>query len=565
MSDSKVLSSLLILVLILIPSLGIIALPSGGDVEGAGMDPPGNALAFDGSDDIVRSVNIGVISEKTISAWVKLDNLTQQGGGLVTIERDDGVVFDAIVYNELGTGWGFGSNSWQRTSWSNISETSTDWIHLAATYANNDYKLYRNGELICTHTSDAVYGFPPNIRIGIGYRHTGGGNNYLKATIDKVRVWNDVLTQTEIKDNMHRALTGSESNLVANYRFDQSSTTTLDDLSSNNYDGTLINMDPATDWVTSNAIITHDATILSQSNIRAIWSANTNAATASGLSLTSSVTGSNRAFFGHDNTTGTSTADLPSECSERAARIWYIDENGTVSADFKFDLSDAAGGETALATDTASQYTLLRRDGTSGAFTAVDAGADDVSGDQVTFNNHAISDGYYTIGYTAPVQPSGEATGQLGAGKDSYSPSETVYVTGSGFAANSTVHVYIVEDFAWSDGDTIPADLTGDGMDIVPTDAAGNIVPTAVWLSPLTVGEYDMVFDADRNGVYNSATDFVDNPNHPGFEVIESVRPVGGEAYPVDILSIVMPWLALTALVPCTVSFLARKRCKTHS
>ena len=107
------------------------------------------ALEFDGNDDyIVTNNGIGTISEKTLSAWVKLNDLNQ-AGGLITIEdpENDGDVFDSIVYNETGDGWGFGSSHHHRTNWSDISETSTDWIYIVATYKDNDYKLYRNGML----------------------------------------------------------------------------------------------------------------------------------------------------------------------------------------------------------------------------------------------------------------------------------------------------------------------------------------------------------------------------------------------------------------------------------
>jgi WD40 repeat protein len=163
----------------------------------------GSALEFDGTDDYVVTNNgIGIISEKTLSAWVKLNDLNQ-AGGLITIENpeNDGDVFDSIVYNETGGGWGFGSNHHGRTNWSNIAETSTDWIYLVATYKDNDYKLYRNGELICSNTFDEVYSFPPDSRIIIGKisRHSGP-SHHLNAIIDEVSIWHRALSSAEISE-----------------------------------------------------------------------------------------------------------------------------------------------------------------------------------------------------------------------------------------------------------------------------------------------------------------------------------------------------------------------------
>ena len=216
---------------------------------------PKKCLDFDGSDDFVTSSTIATISTKTICAWVKLDNTTQGGGAVVSIENNDVTnEFDAIVYNETGEGWGFGSGFWNRTSWSNINETSTEWIHIAATYADNDYKLYRNGVIILTHDEDAVYTFNNNPRIAIGKRHTkySGSEYHLEAQIDDVQVWNTVKTADEIRELMYTTLTGNEGGLVTYYTFDNTAGTTLQDFTGN-YDGTLTSMDPATDWVSSSA------------------------------------------------------------------------------------------------------------------------------------------------------------------------------------------------------------------------------------------------------------------------------------------------------------------------
>jgi hypothetical protein len=139
-----------------------------------------------------------------------------------------------------------------------------------------------------------------------------------------------------------------------------------------------------------------------------------------------------------------------------------------------------------------------------------------------------------------------------------YVTGETVYATGSGFIPNTDVDVCIVGDRAWTNGMAISPDISSDGMNIVPTDAAGNLGPANVWPPPLTPGEYDMVFDANQNGVYDAATDVVDHPDHPGFVVqAPPPRPVGGVIVPVNRLELLAlrlrsgraPWLELVALV----------------
>ncbi len=71
--------------------------------------------------------------------------------------------------------------------------------------------------------------------------------------IEEVRIWNDVRTSTEIPENMCKALVGDESGLVAYFNFDNTAGTTLQDFSGNDFNGTLLNMDPVNDWESSSA------------------------------------------------------------------------------------------------------------------------------------------------------------------------------------------------------------------------------------------------------------------------------------------------------------------------
>jgi len=168
-----------------------------------------------------------------------------------------------------------------------------------------------------------------------------------------------------------------------------------------------------------------------------------------------------------------------------------------------------------------------------------------------------------TFNNTFVAGPTGEATDSVGVGQDTYTTGEVVYGTGSGFTPNTDVDVYIVGDRAWNDGDAIPTDVSSDGMNpAVPTDAAGDLGPTNVWPPPLTPGEYDMVFDANRNGTYDELFDVVDDPNHPGFVVQAPPEPVGGIIVPVNKLELLASWLglaALAALAALTVALVRRR------
>jgi hypothetical protein len=146
-----------------------------------------------------------------------------------------------------------------------------------------------------------------------------------------------------------------------------------------------------------------------------------------------------------------------------------------------------------------------------------------------------------TITYTT-----GMASG--GSDSDTYYPNEDVTVSGTDFPLDTDIDVYVVDDGTWTGGEAIGGDV-GDGMDTIHTDPAdGSIAPTTIWTHPLTIGEYDIVFDVDRNGTFDVISDVVDDPNHPGFTVMAAPLPrrtVGGTVYPIDKAAILLPWLGL--------------------
>ena len=163
----------------------------------------GGSILFDGTNDYVVSSNFTPnFSTKTLSGWVKLSSVSQQGGGVVTLQSTDGLVFDSIVYNETGQGWGFGSNGFSRTNWSGVSETSTSvWVNITATYENSNYRMYRNGILIYTLTSFGALNFNFNSNVQLAYRHLGGGSAFLAGNIANTFVYNRALSATEVLQN----------------------------------------------------------------------------------------------------------------------------------------------------------------------------------------------------------------------------------------------------------------------------------------------------------------------------------------------------------------------------
>jgi beta-fructofuranosidase len=146
------------------------------------------------------------IRDKTLVSWCTLDNLTQQGGSILTIDRGDGSVFDGIVFGEYRVGcWMSGSELWHRTQGDQsglIPENSgpTTMIKIAIVYESNTIRIYRNDSLYAQYTpTNPQVNFQNGSEIVIGKRHIGaGGPSYLYGNVEEARIYNRALTGAEI-------------------------------------------------------------------------------------------------------------------------------------------------------------------------------------------------------------------------------------------------------------------------------------------------------------------------------------------------------------------------------
>jgi len=228
---------------------------------------PRTCLDFDGIDDYVDCGNTASlrITGKAISleAWIYPTDF-QTGYWKNTIIGKDAITVSGYVFRYGGTGqldFTFGDGS----TWRDVSSPTNmlvlnKWQHVACTYDGSFIKLFVNGKEVASGSQTAsITNSANNLNIGGSPQAwTDGGNNNRRnyGQIDEVRIWNIVRSESEIKENMMKTLTGNETGLAAYYRFDFIDGTTLYDMTTNANNGTLTNMDVATDWVTSNAFNT---------------------------------------------------------------------------------------------------------------------------------------------------------------------------------------------------------------------------------------------------------------------------------------------------------------------
>ncbi|HAV62235.1 MAG TPA: hypothetical protein DCY13_07695, partial [Verrucomicrobiales bacterium] len=165
-------------------------------------------LKLDGRTAYVATTPLTVdLRAKTLEAWVRLEGLDQQGGGVMTVQTTDGNVFDALVYGESERRhWVAGSDFFRRSrSFGGPAEEAAgrEPVHFALVYrADGHVTLYRNGE---RYGQGYDSGGPVHFKAGqtqvlFGNRHgEPGGNRMLKGAISRARLYDRALTPEEIQ------------------------------------------------------------------------------------------------------------------------------------------------------------------------------------------------------------------------------------------------------------------------------------------------------------------------------------------------------------------------------
>ena len=251
-----------------------------GDLAGSGTTCPttgacptwtnsgkfGKALSFDGTDDYINvpySTSLNV-SDVTLSVWVYPTAIELQN--LIRYETESGGVrytLGLAASGRIQAGFGPSGGTIYPTTPASIYATS-NWYHIVSTYnsTSGEGKIYVNGKLYETVTSSGPLN-SGNQALTIGY---SGTTSWLHGSVDDFRLYNSALTEDQIKllynqgqsavfGALGTASDGSPSNSstdsycppgqsttcvgpVAEWKFDENTGTSVNDISGNNLTGT---------------------------------------------------------------------------------------------------------------------------------------------------------------------------------------------------------------------------------------------------------------------------------------------------------------------------------------
>ena len=165
------------------------------------------ALQLDGKGHVETGPLPVSVLEKSLEAWVKLDNPDQRGGGVIGIRSPDGGVFDCVVYGEREPRrWMAGSESFRRTQafqGAEESQAHLKYVHVAITYAaDGTVTAYRDGVPYGkSYRVEQQQRFEKSSlnHVVFGLRHLpAGGNKHLTGSILRANLYTQALSATEV-------------------------------------------------------------------------------------------------------------------------------------------------------------------------------------------------------------------------------------------------------------------------------------------------------------------------------------------------------------------------------
>ncbi|MDH4455516.1 MAG: DUF1553 domain-containing protein [Verrucomicrobiota bacterium] len=170
------------------------------------------------------------LTTKTLEAWVMLDNLTQRGGGVFTVQGKDGGLFDSIVFAEKTPAhWVAGSNFFDRSELFEgpaETEVATRPVHVAVVYQpDGTISGYRDGQPYgrTYRKAPAALFEPEASQVLLGCRHgSPTGNKGLAGRIFRARLYDRALTPEDIvKTARIESTTITEADILATLTNDQ--------------------------------------------------------------------------------------------------------------------------------------------------------------------------------------------------------------------------------------------------------------------------------------------------------------------------------------------------------
>jgi hypothetical protein len=188
----------------------------------------------------------------TVEAWIYANAPQSDNNGQFMVKGDDQIHYSSRSYEmdwfTNGSGQVFSANLFlNTTTWAQLWTIlpASNWVHVAFTFdsASGLFQLFTNG-VLATNTTLSTNTVPlagqflrqTTLPLNFGGETIPEGPTFVAGYMDEVSIWNTNRTAIQIAETRFCRLTGTESNLVGYWNFDNS---TANDLTTNGNNGTL--------------------------------------------------------------------------------------------------------------------------------------------------------------------------------------------------------------------------------------------------------------------------------------------------------------------------------------
>ena len=200
------------------------------------------ALSLDGNNDYLALPSEQSGGALTVEAWVKTSDANRNWQRI--FDFGNGPSSDNVLFTFGSTTGKLLLENYQGSSSKKISTEElfpeNQWVHVAAVIdESGNASIYQNGELKASGNIGIIS------NVNRANRFIGKSNwdadAYFLGQMDEVRIWNIARTQAEIQAKLSQSLTRNETGLVTYYSLDKANGETINDLTNNHKDGTLVN------------------------------------------------------------------------------------------------------------------------------------------------------------------------------------------------------------------------------------------------------------------------------------------------------------------------------------
>ena len=183
---------------------------------------------------VPHSASINLSTTFTMEAWVKYS-----GSNSTIVDKGNYNFLWQLNANSNGNKMGFYTRNTGAWVYSTGIVPENTWTHVAITLSAGTLTYYING----VASGTAAVTFSQDTQpMNIGRQQpTACVCNHFNGSMDELRLWNVVRTQSQLQTNMNSTIPTNSAGLVAYYKFDEGTGTTTADATGNGNNGTLVN------------------------------------------------------------------------------------------------------------------------------------------------------------------------------------------------------------------------------------------------------------------------------------------------------------------------------------